>query len=81
MVRNGGQATIGELVLWVEDGAGKVVSTRAGGTVGIAPGETGAAMMVEVFQSVPEELALMVEWTDAEGTHRDFTGINPPRHY
>ena len=81
MLRNAGRATIAELWLWVEDGSGKVVSTRAGGRVGIAPNETGAAMAVEVLQPVPEELALMVEWTDAEGRHSEFTGINPPRHH
>jgi hypothetical protein len=81
MVKNGGQAIIGELVLWIEDGEGNLVSTQAGGRVGIGPGETGAAMAVEVFkQPVSEKLALMVEWTDAEGTHREFTGINPPPH-
>jgi hypothetical protein len=82
MVKNGGQATIGELFLWVEDGEENVVSTRAGGRVGIGPGETGAAMAVEVFQQpVRERLYLMVEWTDAEGTHEEYTGIDPPRHH
>jgi hypothetical protein len=81
MLQNGGQATITELGLWIEDAEGKTVSTRAGGRMALAP-DAAAAIGVEVRQPLPEsELTLMVEWDDAEGHHGpEPTGITPPRH-
>jgi hypothetical protein len=79
-VQNGGQATITELWLWIEDTEGNVVSTRAGGPIALAPGETLVQMSVEVRQPLPEGQSLMVQWTDQEGERIEPTGIRPPRH-
>jgi hypothetical protein len=79
-VRNGGNAAISELWLWIVDGDGNVVSTRAGGRVALAPGES-AFMAVEVRQPLPEEQELMVRWRDSDGEHTESTGIRPPPAY
>jgi hypothetical protein len=78
-IRNGGNAAITELWLWIADGEGRVVSTRAGGPLALAPGDA-AHMAVEVRQPLPEEQELMVEWRDADGEHTESTGYRPPRH-
>jgi hypothetical protein len=79
-VRNGGSAIITELALWIETGEGKVVSTRAGGPLPLAPNEN-AHMTVEVRPPRPDEQKLMVQWRDADGEHTEPTGIRPPpRH-
>ena len=81
-LRNGGQATITELWLWIEDASGNVVSNRAGGRMALVPGDPERPIGVEVGQPLPEgELTLMVEWTDAEGMRTESAGINPPRHH
>jgi hypothetical protein len=79
-VRNGGNAAISEACLWIEDGEGNVVSTRAGGRLALAPGES-AFMTVEVRQPLPEEQELMVQWRDPDGEHTESTGIRPPSAY
>jgi hypothetical protein len=79
-VRNGGEATITALTLWIEDAEGNAVSTEAGGAIVLAPGDPPAHMAVEVRQPLPDEQTLMVWWRDADGEHTESTGINPPRH-
>lgn len=79
-IRNGGQATITELGLWIVDGEGETVSTRAGGALALAPGDPPARMAVEVRQPLPLEQTLMVQWRDQDGEHTEVTGIRPPRH-
>lgn len=79
-IRNGGNATITELWLWIVDGDGNVVSTRAGGPLALAPGDPPAHMAVEVRQPLPHEQELTVQWRDADGEHTESTGIRPPRH-
>jgi hypothetical protein len=79
-IQNGGSATISEVWLWIEDGDGNVVSTRAGGQIALAPGDAPGHMAVEVRQPLPEEQVLMVRWRDADGEHTESTGIRPPRH-
>jgi hypothetical protein len=64
-----------ELWLWIEDGEGNVVSTRAGGPLGLAPGDAPVHMDVSVRQPLPEEQELMVKWRDANGEHTESTGI------
>lgn len=80
MIRNGGNATITEVWLWIVDGEGNVVSTRAGGQLALAPGDPPAHMAVEVPQPLPDEQNLMVQWRDADGEHTESTGIRPPQH-
>jgi hypothetical protein len=76
-VRNGGSAIITELTLWIETSEGRVVSTRAGGLLTLAPNEN-AHMTVEVRPPRPDEQRLMVQWRDADGEHTEPTGIRPP---
>jgi hypothetical protein len=79
-IRNAGNATITELWLWIVDGEGNVVSTRAGGPLAMAPGDPPAYMAVEVRQQpLPDEQELMVQWRDADGEHTESTGVRPPR--
>ena len=80
LVRNSGHVTITELWLWIMDGEGSVVSTRAGGPVPIGPLDGPVHMSVEVRHPIPDEQELMVEWRDTDGTHTESTGIRPPRH-
>jgi hypothetical protein len=79
-IRNGGNAVITEVWLWIVDGEGNVVSTKAGGRLAQAPDDPPAHMAVEVRQPLPEEQELMVEWRDADGEHTESTGIRPPLH-
>lgn len=80
-VRNTGQAAITELWLWIENGEGKAVSTRAGGALVLAAGDPPAHMAIEVIQKpLPKEQSLMVQWRDADGLHTEATGIEPPQH-
>jgi hypothetical protein len=81
MVRNDGQGTITGLWLWIIDGEGASVSTRAGGeAVVLAPGDSPVHMTVEVRRPLPVEQELMVEWRDTDGSHVESTGIRPPAH-
>lgn len=80
VVRNGGQATITELGLWIVDGEGRTVSNLAGGALALAPGDPPARMAVEVRQPLPLEQTLMVRWRDQDGEHTVSTGIRPRRH-
>ena len=80
LIRNGGNEVITELWLWIVDGEGKVVSTRAGGLLALAPDDPPAHMALEVRQPLPDEQELMVQWRDADGQHTESTGIRPPRH-
>jgi hypothetical protein len=73
-VRNGGSAIITELTLWIETVEGRVVSTRAGGLLTLAPNEN-AHMTVEVRPPRSDEQRLMVRWRDADGEHTE-----PNRH-
>jgi hypothetical protein len=59
-----GVATITELSLWIEDGCGNIVSTRAGGAVAIAPGDAPVHMDVEVRKPLPSSQVLIVGWRD-----------------
>src|SRR5262245_3837245 len=74
MVRNTGDTTGSEVALWIVDGKGATVSTRAGGNVTLAPNES-AHFAVEVAQPRPDEQELFVSWRDPDGEHTESTGI------
>jgi hypothetical protein len=78
LVRNGGQAMITELRLWIVDASETVVSTRAGGEIALAPGDPPVALGIQVPPSLPEgELTLWTEWRDVDGLHSEPTDIHP----
>jgi hypothetical protein len=79
IVRNTGDAATIELSLWIVDGRGAPVSTRAGGRVVLMPGEA-AHMTLEVAQPLPDEQELRIAWRDQSGEHTESTGLRPPKH-
>lgn len=76
-VRNAGAATIDSLWLWIEDGEGQVVSTIAGGPVGLTSGAEPVWLAVEVPRPRPDRQVLKVRWTDQEGEHVEDAGHEP----
>jgi hypothetical protein len=79
-VRNGGNATITELELWIADSAGNAVSTRAGGALVLAPGDPPLHTAVETRPPFLDDQELFVRWRDVDGEHKESTGIKPPPH-
>jgi hypothetical protein len=82
-IRNDGQSTITDLVLWIVDGERRPVSTCAGGDgFVLAPNDAPVVASVDVLQPVPAgEVTLVMSWTDADGRHGpESTRIHPPRH-
>jgi hypothetical protein len=80
-VRNGGESTITELVLWIVDGTGETISTSAGGpTIALAPGDPPIFTSVDVIRPDRPGRTLLWQWKDADGEHTEPTGIELPRH-
>jgi hypothetical protein len=78
LIRNGGNAAIAEVWLWIADGEGNVVSTREGGQFALVPSDDGVHLSVRARRPLPDEQELMVQWRDADGEHTESTGIRPP---
>jgi hypothetical protein len=79
-VRNAGRASLHDLRLWIEDGAGNVVSERGEAPGVLAPGDPAVEVGVRVPQPLPDVQVLWVGWRDDDGEQREDTGLRPRPH-